>query len=269
MLDFSKLSQEKEIIVPILNNSFQYHFKKYRIQSEDGWFLVKTKNNDSKILEPAYNFSNEYDIVKGFTYNNKIIFHNFDVAKRKWKFDLCKDLNFNSSQTFSAIEAVVWEDKNIYFLKPDYTNYKIFELKNSFDSEISISEIKGITPELRTLFLFHTIERDNFREMERQIKAKEEHKKMMESIPYRLKVTFEAAGAKMTNYSLSGKRIVVDWHMPNSEYTYNSIIDVNTFKIVEAGYCLSGGDKRLNITSMVKTAEEFEDRGVIHITRET
>ena len=268
MLDFSKLSQEKEIIVPILNNCFQYNNKKYRIKSEDGWHRVLVKNNNARVIDRAYDITDKYDIVKGYTYNNKIIFHNFDVAKRKWKFDLCKDLNFNSSQTFNAIEAIVWEDKNIYFLKPDYTNYKIFEIKNAFDNELPLVDIKGITPELRTLFLFHSIERDNFRELEKQKLAAEEHKKMMESLPYRLKITFEKAGAKLLNYSMSGKRIIVDWNMPGSSYTYNSVINADSFMIVEAGYCLSGGDKKLNITSMVKTAEEYEERGVIHITRD-
>jgi len=268
MLDFSKLSEEKKIIAPILNNSFQYHSKKYRVHSEDGWFLVIIKNNKARILEQVYTPPESYDTVKGFTYNNKIIFHNFDVAKRKWKFDICKDLNFNTSQTFSPIEAVVWEDKNIYFSKPDYTNYKIFELKAAFDSETTLNEIKGITPELRTLFLFHTIERDNIRELEKQVKAKEELKKMMESLPYRLKVTFERSGATMTNYSLSGKRIIVDWTMPGSSYNYNSVIDADSFMIIEAGYCLSGGDKKLNITAMIKTAEEYEERGVTYITRD-
>jgi len=37
--------------------------------------------------------------------------------------------------------------------------------------------------------------------------------------------------------------------------------------VIEAGYCLSGGDKKLNVTSLAKTAEEYEERDVIFITR--
>lgn len=270
MLDLSKLAQEREILAPIFNNSFQYHHKKYSIDSPEGWYKIKIQGNKAFVIEQVYDFTEleeKYKTVKGYTYNNTIVFHNFDVAKRKWKFEVSRELLFNTSQTFSAIKAIVWEDKNIYFTQPDYSNYQIFEIKSCFDNDGDIKKQKGMTPELRTLFLFHSIERDAIREIEKKQRAEEEEKRLMNSIPGRLKLTFERAGAVMTNYSLSGRRIVVDWKMPGSNYTYNSVIDSRTFKVLEAGYCMSNDDKRHNITSLVKTAEEYEEKDLTYITR--
>jgi hypothetical protein len=90
----------------------------------------------------------------------------------------------------------------------------------------------------------------------------------METIPGRLKVSFDRGGARLLGYSLSGSRIIVDWCLTDSSYKYNSVIDANTWKIIECGYCMNNDDFRHNITSMVKTAEEYESRRVVHITRQ-
>jgi hypothetical protein len=50
-------------------------------------------------------------------------------------------------------------------------------------------------------------------------------------------------------------------------FKYNSVLDSQTFMVLEAGYCMSNDDKRHNITSMVKTAEEYEQKDLTYITR--
>ena len=89
----------------------------------------------------------------------------------------------------------------------------------------------------------------------------------MKEIPYRLKMTLERAGATLIGYSQLGNRLIVDWELVGGGFKYNSVIDTTTWMCCEAGYCLSGGDKKLNLTALVKTAEEYEDRDVIFITR--
>ena len=86
-------------------------------------------------------------------------------------------------------------------------------------------------------------------------------------MPYKLKRSFELAGAEMLNYSITGKRIIIDWQIKGGGYKYNSVIDTDTFKVIEAGYCMSGADKRFNVIGLIKTAEEYEENGLIYITR--
>lgn len=266
-LDFSKLASPKQIVVPVLNNFFQYNNKKYATKNlESGWYLVTIKNNEILAAEP-YSGEFKYDYALGYTYNNMIIFQNFDVAKRKWGFNLQVDLNFNTAETFSTIKAVVWEDKRVYYTEPNYSDYRMYEVKDIYDKEEPIADAKGITPELRTLFLFHSIERENFRIFQAKQMAAEEHQKRMQELPYRLQHQCSYAGAELLNYKVEGFKIIIDWKLPGSNYRYNSEIDSRTFMTINAGYCMSGGDKIHNLTSLIKTAEEYEERGVVHITR--
>jgi len=260
IIDLSEFLKEKKAIVPIHNNSFQFQRKKHNTKSiEDGWYEVVIKSNDHEIIAPNYDFST-LSKVKGYSYNNLFIFNNFDVAKRKWKFNISATLHFNAAPTFSAVEGVVWEDKQLYYTQIDYSNFKIYELKSCFDNDFSLENIKGITPELRHVFLFHAIERENLKKIS-------EEKQLKESIPYRLKRSFELAGAEMLTYSITGRRIIVDWQVKGGGYKYNSIVDLDTFRVIEAGYCMSNDDGRHNITSMIKTAEIYEEDYLVHITR--
>lgn len=267
MLDLSKLIQPKEVVVPVLNDHFVYNSKQYYVDCENGWHRVKIVGNRVYPLHADIPEPTGFQLVQGYTCNNSIIFQNFDVAKRKWGFDIWMPFHFNQSQTFEAVKAIVWEDDQIYWFEPNYSNVQIFGLKDLFEVEETLDGKKGITPELRTLFLFHSLERDQLREIAKQIKNKEDEEKMMSDLPTRLKITFERAGAELTNYALTGNRIIADWKMPGSNHQYNSVIDANTWMILEAGFCMSNDDRRHNITSMVKTAEDYEDRDLTYITR--
>jgi hypothetical protein len=280
-INFEDLVKAERVQVPIRDGKFVYNHKKYKIKDRElaGWFLVELEGNKAKVVEQVYDFSElekKYKSVKGFTYNNSIVFQNFDSAKRKWNFEISNPIHFNSAQSFSAIKAIVWENKEIYFIQPDYTNIKIFDIKTAYDEEDSIEDMKDVTPELRTVFLFHNIERENLREMERQrlemerlaLEAEERRRReeeLMRTIPGRLQITFNRAGASLRNYSISNHRITVDWTLHGQHY--NSVIDARTFRVLEAGYCMSGEDRKHNITSLVKLAEDYEERGLTHITR--
>lgn len=267
MLDLSKFTQPQKVIVPILNNSFIYNRKSYQIKSDDGWYLVEIVNNCATILEETI----PYNIVKkvlGYTYHNQIIFQNFDVARRKWNFSTSAPLYFNKSSSFEAIEAVVWEDNRIYWLGTNYNDFKALELKDALDNDEDISTKKGITPELRTLFLFHSLEKEQQKQLLKAQQEKEEQERMMATIPGRLKYSFERAGAEVLNYELSGDNIIVDWGIPGASHQYNSVINSKTWMVVEAGYCMSNDDRRHNITSLIKTAEDYEERGLTFLTRD-
>ena len=275
-LDFATLSAPKTVLVPVSKNSFQYHKKKYTVEATDGWWVVSLQGNKAIALE-SYVWIDEttsgvicenkkFNWVNGYTYGNQILFKNFDVAKRLG-LNLIASLHFNCVDTFSPIKAIVWETGQLFYACVNYADSGISFVKMAYDNEELLDGVKGVTPELRTLYLFHALERDQLREMLRQKVAKEDHERKMKEIPYRLKVTLERAGARLLGYSTSGNRLVVDWEVANGSYKYNSVIDANTWMVVEAGFCLSGGDKKLNVTALAKTAEEYEERKVTFITR--
>lgn len=275
-LDLSKFVKEFEAVVPIINGHFQYNRKKYL--SEDtvsGWYRVGISGNQIRLKEEVFDLSSvKYPSIRGYTYNNSIIFQNFDVSKRKYNLEVSAPLYFNKSDTFSAIEAVVWEDRKVFFKECVYSDFKIYEVKNCFDNDQLLEDIKAITPELRTLFIFHSLERDQIRELDKirlQQLAEAERarleRELMSTLKGRLQYTFSNAGATLLKYSLTGNRAVVDWLLDSTGQEFNSVIDTTTFKVIEAGYCMSHDDTRHNITSMVKLAKDYEDEGLIYKTR--
>ena len=262
-IDFNKLAKPFTAIVPILGKSFLLNKKSYTVDSEDGWWCVEISGNKVKVVDAHYWVDVPSNSVSGYTCNNSLIFSNFDVAKRKWKLEVQAPLLFNTVETFSPVKAVVWEDKRVYYISPWYEDFKGLEVKEAFYQETPIDNVKGVTPELRTVHVFHALEREQVRAM----LAKEEHEKQMADVGYRLKHTFERSGATLLNYSRSGNRLIVDWTIKDGSYTYNSVLNADTLQVIEAGYCLNGGDTRLNPTSLILTAEEFESEGLTYITR--
>lgn len=277
MLDFGKFAGPIKAVVPIRNNSFILNKKPYQIKSDDGWFEVLIDGNKAQTCGHAYwDLPREKasNMVLGYTCNNSIVFQNFDVAKRKWNLGMTAPLHFNQSPTFESIRAVVWEDGQVYWVEPNYSDVQTLELKDLLDSDQTLVGRKGVTQELRSLFLFHALEKEQIKQLAIEAEMaktraiqKEEEERLMRDIPYRLRMTLARAGGEMLGYSLTGNRIIVEWKIPDSGQRYNSVIDSRTWMVLEAGFCMSNDDKRHNLTSIVKTAEEYEDRGVTFITR--
>ena len=270
-IDLSKYAQDVQAVVPVIDNKFVYKYKKYKTKPVvDGWHKVEILGNKVEIIDEDTIVS--YKTVSGFTYNNMFVWQNFDVAKRRGR-GISEKLEFNNAETFTPVKAVAWEDNRIYYTDVSYSEFLVYQAKDAFEAEQPLPD-KYITPEVRALYLFHTIERDNVRaeialqkELAAEAEAEKERERRKNDIPYRLQDSFGKAGAELLNYSLSRGRIIVDWKLPGSSYTYNTVIDQHTWMVVEAGYCMSGDDRRHNITSVVKTAEIYEGDGLIYKTR--
>lgn len=151
-------------------------------------------------------------------------------------------------------------------------------MKSAYDSESDLKLLKGITPEMRCLYLFHDLQRQHTRELikiaeEEQRRKIEEGEReairaeFMRTWEGRLSTMFDLVGAEVIHIRFDSrtKNAIIDWKLNDLEF--NSVIDVSTGRIVEAGYCMSGHDHEHNITSMVKFAEDYDERGVIYYTR--
>jgi hypothetical protein len=267
-VDLSRFAKPRREIVPMRNSTFRCCGKKYRLKepAPDGWHMVEIINNDAGVVEQD-TLPPECASAAGFTFNNSFIFQNFDEARRKWGFKIQRFLRFNTLETFSAARAAVWEDGELYLLEPNYADCGLFEVKERFDDDEPLDGLKGVTPELRTAYLFHSLERGRQKALLAEKLAGEERERRMRETPLRLQNALERAGAWLEGYSVSGERIVFDWTMEGSPHRYNSVINKNTWMVEEAGYCMSSDDSRHNVTSLVKTAEEYERQGLTYITR--
>lgn len=269
MLNLNDIDKSFSTIVPIKNRAFVYNRKRYSTLLEDGWYWVNMKGNEILNFRPDLPNIHFLKSIKGFTYNNNFIPNNFDSFKRNYGYEVMTELNFNNLPTMSAVEVVVWEDNKFYFYQQDFTNMIIFDIQNCIDEEgnINIEGKKGLTPELKTLLLFHSIERKNQIELQKQLEEKKKIEEFKKSFPGRLMLSFKEVGAEVLGYSIEGKNVVVDWKMKGSSRNFNSVIDSNTFRVVQAGYCMSGSDKDHNVKSMVLLAKDYEEDHLIYITR--
>lgn len=143
--------------------------------------------------------------------------------------------------------------KNIlYFYDYKYDNLyeKLQDVKNHFESNKPITDIKQITPEMRFLYTFHRLEKLR---IEQEIKkAKEaEYRK---TVVGRVETIIKESGGEFIAVKSYQKGYVVDWKMGG--YTLNTFMDKN-FSIIEAGFCLSGGDRNHTIVSLTKLMGDY------------
>lgn len=272
MIDLHKFASKKSVVAPVYKGQLQFNRKQYTIEDNtfSGWARIELLGNSSKLVAPVFIETEEITAktILGYTYNDKIIFQNFDVAKRKYNFEVMKTLYFNNMPAFSAVEAIVWEDNNIYYYRPNYKDV-LAGLLHSFFSEDTknISTIKYITPELKTLYLFHEIEHQQFIADIEQARKQQELKDFQKTIQGRLMIAFARVGAKLLNYSVEGQRVVVDWQLEKTGRSFNSVLDSQTGRVIEAGYCMSNADKDHSVSSLVLTAQDYDEEGLIYVTR--
>jgi hypothetical protein len=280
MIDLQKFAEETTAIVPILGNAFQYKRKKYILVApkEDGWYKVSMKGNTAKVVSPVMldldsDFTRQLSednvsLLKGFTYNDNFIPQNFDVAKRKAGIEVMTHLELNTIATFSSIEAVIWENKKLLYYRPNFSDSMIYQIKMACEEDVDMTSLKFLTPELKTVYLFHNIERQKIRAEQERILKEKELEEFRSTLQGRLILSFTRVGAKILNYHIVRNRITVDWEIPGSGWQFNSVIEADTFRVVEAGYCMSGHDREHSVHSMVELAKIYEEEGLIHKTRE-
>jgi hypothetical protein len=275
VIDLASLVQEKTVIVPISGNSFQYNRKRYSVaETPDGWYTVAIKSNRAVVLEAYFgdfSFIDKKSTILGYTIDNEFLFSNFDVGRRKTGHEAKAILKFSPQEGFTSVKAVYWEDKNLYYLEPNYSDSLIYDVKIAYDDEKSLKDVKGITPELRTLYILHDMKRQQLRAIEEAAKKKQAYEELLKSLIGRLTVSINNAGGQLIDYQQMKYRgqdaVVINWKLKESGTRFNSVLEANTLRVIEAGYCMSGDDRRHNLTSLVMTAQEYEADDLIYITR--
>jgi len=266
MLNFTALAKPVRVVVPILNRSFTYNKKLYKIGVDDGWWQVELQGNKATAIETHLWTDPPRNALRGVSYGTRVVFSHFEVARRKYSLDVIAPLEFPNVETFASIFVMVWEDNRTYYVMPCYADFKTVYIKDLLDDNLTLENVKEITPELRTVFLFHALERIEIRKKLEELEKIKHEEEMKQTVEGRLRFAFDRSGATITEYHVGNGRIEVTWSVPGAG-SFNSVLDDKTFMVLEAGYCMSGDDRRHNVTSMVKTAEDYHARRLVHRTR--
>jgi hypothetical protein len=306
VIDLDKFVNEKRIIAPVLNNSFKYDRKSYSISCKNGWHRISFVNNNAKIIDEDVGPYEIFDdpqypkskMIKGYALNNKFIFKSAREGELKFGTPLMNDLIFSDFEDPQPVISI-YHNKMFFFVSIDYSDvllYECIEKLNSIDLSYNQQEIKkifesneteqklkdmsiqypqGTTPELK-IFGVNFLMKKMFSEYQiilanemLAIEQEEARKReWLNTFPGRITSLFAMAGGVVLDIDLQKNRAIVTWKIDgNNRDRFNSVIDLRTMKIEEAGYCMSGDDKRHNITSLVLTAREYDEKDLIYITR--
>lgn len=257
MIDLDRFNQTFQIVAPVRQNSFRYKGKRYTTsKTNDGWYTISITGNKCDII--GNNVTFQGTSITGYIYEDNLLFSNFDIGKRKVGQEVMTKIYFNTSPELSAVEAILWEDGCLYYKQPNYKEYKHLQVVNGQD----INQVKGITPELRTLAFFIELRQQQLEEL-KKIKNQEE---LAKTIHGRLVLSLQRVGAELLDYSIRERYITINWSIGTQQF--NSVLERDTFRVVEAGYCMSGHDKEHTLHSMAVLAQEYDKEDLIYKTRE-
>ena len=192
--------------------------------------------------------NNKFQIVRGVSFHTGFIPDN-PVAFPKIPIRVI-DGQF---EEFEYVETVIG-DFGCYYLQTLSTNeiYALIEIKECFQKNGDIKQLKNLTPAMRVMYSFHLLEKKNKEEKE-PVKIIE--KSIIES------------GAKVISITKKRHGFEVVWELLS--HTINTLLD-NTLRVIEAGFCTSGGDKSQSARSVPNLLKTYvEDGSHIHKTRST
>jgi hypothetical protein len=270
MINLNRFTETKEIILPIVDNKGIYQGRKFYFpDTGNGWMRVKTGDNPKVVcqldeLEFTKVFE-KYDKIKGFIFGSEVVPVSFNTMKQKYgalasSFPVC----FMTANPWTTINVIPWEDSNYYFMDIDYSydDTILKQVKERFDKEQNLEGLKGLTPEMRYLYVLFNLER----EMQKELLKKQKEEELKKSLGGRLKLSIENAGGLLIRFTKVGNnRLEVVWSIGRERF--NSLIRMDNFMAVSVGYCVSGEDKEYSIAKAVVIAQDFKDKGLIYKKR--
>ncbi len=148
-----------------------------------------------------------------------------------------------SYDEFEEIEVAIIKDRVCYFIQIIYGNksYALMDLKSLFDAKVNKTDgIKGLTPEMKIVFTFHLIER--------QQKEVLEPEKIIRNL-------MSDGGATVEFIKKNNKGFEVQWNF--DDYTINTQLDKD-YRVLEAGFCISHWDGTQNARSLVNVVNDYK-----------
>jgi hypothetical protein len=271
MINLDRFAKPEEIILPIVNCRGIYKGRVVEIPKlEDGWYKIITGDiprvcDIADELELQKVFETQ-KTIKGMVFGTEIVPISFNAIKNKYGIEASSiPVYFINASPWQVVQAIHWEDGNLYFVGEDfsYDATILKQVKEASEKGQNLSNLRGITPEMRYLYFMFDFER----ETQKQLLLKQKEAELQKSFGGRLKLSIERAGGTLIRFTKHSKnRIEVVWK--TGERRYNSLINADNFMCHSCGFCVDGEDKKYNLSRAVITAQEFEKEGLIHITRE-
>lgn len=165
---------------------------------------------------------------------------------------------------FDEIEVVILRTGLCYFIQIVETEkmFTLIELKDALDNDTSIDDIKGVSPEMRIVYTFHILEKEQGKRRE----AQEQRRRALEVPVNAIRHIMEGTGAVVRDVRKTNRGFDVSWEMHGHEI---STLLGPDFRVIEGGFCMSGYDNTQSVRSVVNVLDDYVQQGdYIHRTRQ-
>ena len=204
--------------------------------------------------------------VAGYVFNARLISNDFQA--RLFGLPTEEDL-----QKFSPISGRKWFDGHILYHGQEFESEVKTKVRESFEEEHSIDNVRGVTPALAHVFVLESTQRELAREAERRAREEIELQKQaaelarwQQTLEGRISLALSHTGAQLVNWRRNGKgQAVVRYGVAGRRF--ECVIDTGSLQIIDAGICLDGADEELNLSSLPSAVREAIESGQLHVFR--
>ena len=255
----------------VINGQFFSNRMEFRTRMPNGIYALDMECDDFKnSMEPAdidsaIRFFRKKSKVKVF---RGISFHDGIIPENPVAFPTIPVRVLDASfDAFEEVEVATPLNGTCYFLRIVSTDkaFALMDLRDAFENQTGIDQITGLTPEMRIVFTFHVLERQREEEERRREElrlmklAESERRKAELLIPSNaIKAALESSGATVISIKPVKRGFETVWE--SHGHTINSLLDRN-YRVIEAGFCVSGWDKTQSVGSVARVLDRYVDDG--------
>ena len=235
---------------------------------ESGWYEFRKSGRWLTVVGAIEPEPDKWQLKRltGYTVNGQIVTN--DLQARLFGLPADEDL-----PRFAPVGALRWFDGHLLYDRQEFETEAEPEVRNAFEEERPIAEIKGVTPALAQVFVIESMAREMVREAERRVREAAEQKeraaelaRWQSTIEGRISLALSHTGAELMDWRRQGAhRAVVRYRL--GARRFECVIDTGTLQIVDAGICLEGADQQLNLASLPSAVREAIDTGQLHVFR--
>ncbi|HXJ58931.1 MAG TPA: hypothetical protein VNU68_19905 [Verrucomicrobiae bacterium] len=174
---------------------------------------------------------------------------------------------------FTPISAAKWFDGHLLYAGEEFETEVEPKVREAFEDERSIDELKGVTPALAHAFLLEGTQRALAREAQQRAREEAERQELavelarwQETLEGRISLALSHAGAQLISWRrLGAQQVVVRYRLGGGRF--ECVVDTESLQILDAGICLSGADEELNLSSLPSAVREAIESGQLHVFR--
>jgi len=241
---------------------------KLRKELAPGWYRFAEEGRflrDLEVAEPDWERWNR-PTIQGYFSCGRIITMDF-MGKL---FGLPAD---EEGDRFAPLIVRSWFDQSLWFDSFDFEGEAEEQVREAFEEETQISRIKGVSPPLAQAYLLENTQRTMAREAEERRLAEEDARRKVaellrrqNSVEGRLAVALAHSGAELIDWRRNGgNRAIVKYRLGGQRY--ECVVDTESLRILDAGICLEGTDRALNLSSLPSAVREAIDTGQLYVMR--